>query len=119
MRTLAGLYLERYERLIATDRAERSEPTFGRRRRAPGAYAHDVIVTLIVLGLVVLLVLYLIYAYNGLVRSRNGVDNSWAQIDVQLKRRIDLIPNLLETVKGYAAHERQTLEAVMNHATRR
>jgi len=73
-----------------------------------------VIVTWIVLALVVVLVLYLIYAYNGLVRSRNGVDNSWAQIDVQLKRRIDLIPNLLETVKGYAAHERQTLEAVIN-----
>ena len=72
------------------------------------------IVTWIVLALVVVLVLYLIYAYNGLVRSRNGVDNSWAQIDVQLKRRIDLIPNLLETVKGYAAHERQTLEAVIN-----
>ncbi len=71
------------------------------------------IVTLIVIALIVLLVLYVIYAYNGLVRSRNGVDNSWAQIDVQLKRRIDLIPNLIETVKGYAAHERQTLEAVI------
>jgi LemA protein len=60
-----------------------------------------------------LIVAYLIYAYNGLVRSRNGVDNAWAQIDVQLKRRIDLIPNLVETVKGYAAHERETLEAVI------
>jgi LemA protein len=73
-----------------------------------------VIVLLIILVIVVLLGIYLVVSYNGLVRSRNGVDNSWAQIDVQLKRRIDLIPNLIETVKGYAAHERQTLEAVIN-----
>src|SRR5437879_9028007 len=50
--------------------------------------------------------------YNGLIRRRNRVDNSWSQIDVQLKRRYDLIPNLVETVKGYAAHERETLQAV-------
>jgi LemA protein len=73
-----------------------------------------VIPFLIVLAIVVLLVVYVISAYNGLIRSRNNVDNAWAQIDVQLKRRIDLIPNLIETVKGYAAHERQTLEAVIN-----
>lgn len=69
---------------------------------------------LIVLAIVVILGIYLVVTYNGLIRSRNGIDNSWAQIDVQLKRRIDLIPNLIETVKGYAAHERQTLEAVIN-----
>jgi LemA protein len=67
----------------------------------------------IVIVVVVILVGYLIFAYNGLVRSRNQVENAWSQIDVQLKRRIDLIPNLVETVKGYAAHERETLEAVV------
>jgi LemA protein len=71
-----------------------------------------VIWLLIVLGLVVLLLVALVLFYNNLVRLRNRVDNSWAQIEVQLKRRWDLIPNLVETVKGYAAHERETLEAV-------
>src|SRR5689334_20000016 len=66
----------------------------------------------IVLGVVVLLVLIFVSLYNKLVRLRNRVDEAWAQIDVQLRRRYDLIPNLVETVKGYAAHERQTLEAV-------
>jgi LemA protein len=63
---------------------------------------------------VVLLLLFVIVLYNALVRARNTVDNAWSQIDVQLKRRYDLIPNLVETVKGYAAHERETLEAVTN-----
>ena len=64
-------------------------------------------------GIVVLLLIWLAATYNILVRLRNQVENAWAQIDVQLKRRHDLIPNLVETVKGYAAHERGTLEAVI------
>jgi len=67
----------------------------------------------IVIGVVLLLlVVWLFVTYNRLVRLRNLTKNAWAQIDVQLKRRHDLIPNLVETVKGYAGHERQTLEAV-------
>jgi len=73
---------------------------------------------LIALGVIVLIVVILlvwaIATYNRLVRLRNQVASSWAQIDVQLKRRHSLIPNLVETVKGYAAHERGTLEAVIN-----
>ncbi len=68
--------------------------------------------TFILIGVVVLLLLYVIVTYNGLVRLRNRIQNAWAQIDVQLKRRYDLIPNLVETVKGYAAHEKGTFEAV-------
>ena len=70
--------------------------------------------TLIVLIVIVVgLGLYLINLYNGLVRGRNEVKSAWSSIDVTLKRRYDLIPNLVETVKGYAAHERQALEAVV------
>jgi LemA protein len=72
-------------------------------------------VVLIVIGvLVVLAILWLMFGYNGLVSRRNRVDGAWSQIDVQLKRRHDLIPNLVETVKGYAAHERGTFESVTN-----
>ena len=69
-------------------------------------------ITIVVIALVVLLLLYVIVTYNGLVRLRNRIQNAWAQIDVQLRRRYDLIPNLVETVKGYAAHEKGTFEAV-------
>ena len=71
------------------------------------------IALIIVIAVVVILAVLVVVAYNGLIRARNQVDNAWSQIDVQLKRRIDLIPNLVETVKGYAAHERETLEAVV------
>jgi LemA protein len=66
----------------------------------------------ILLGVAALLLLYVILTYNRLVRLRNRVDNAWSGIDVQLRRRYDLIPNLLETVKGYAAHERELFEKV-------
>jgi LemA protein len=69
-------------------------------------------VLIIVLVVVGLIVIALITLYNRLVQARNRVDNAWAQVEVQLKRRWDLIPNLVETVKGYAAHERGTFEAV-------
>jgi LemA protein len=69
--------------------------------------------SLIVLGVIVLFAFYAISVYNGLVTSRNGYKNAFAQIDVQLTRRYDLIPNLVETAKGYMKHERETLEAVV------
>ena len=69
--------------------------------------------TWIIVAVVAVVLLYIAAVYNGLIRKRNQVDNAWSQIDVQLKRRIDLIPNLIETVKGYAAHEKSTLEAVI------
>src|SRR5207247_1307608 len=73
-----------------------------------------VLIAIIVIGVLLLfLILFLVAAYNGLVVLRNQYKNSFAQIDVQLKRRYDLIPNLVETVKGYMAHERGTLEAVI------
>ncbi len=66
----------------------------------------------ILFALVVVVFLVIAFAYNSLISLRNGVENAWAQIDVQLKRRHDLIPNLIETVKGYAKHERETFEHV-------
>jgi LemA protein len=74
-----------------------------------------IIIILIILGA---LVLFFIGMYNSLVQLRNRVKNAWSQIDVQLKRRHDLIPNLVETAKGYMQHERQTLESVTNARSR-
>lgn len=70
------------------------------------------IVLIVVIAIVVVLVIAGIALYNNLVKLRNMVDNAWAQIDVQLQRRLDLIPNVVETVKGYATHERGTLDEV-------
>ena len=72
------------------------------------------ITILILIAIIVIGVLLIIGMYNALVRLRNQVDNAWSQIDVQLKRRHDLIPNLVETTKGYMKHERETLDSVTN-----
>lgn len=72
---------------------------------------------LVFLGIIVLIAVYVIAQYNGLVKVRNRIENGWAQIDVQLKRRYDLIPNLVETVKAYASHEKATLDAVIQART--
>ena len=66
----------------------------------------------VTIGVMVIIALYILSAYNGLVGKRNRVRNAWAQIDVQLKRRHDLIPNLVESVKGYMSHERGVMEQV-------
>jgi LemA protein len=73
---------------------------------------------IVLLAIVVVVALLFVALYNRLVRYRNRVDNAWAQIEVQLKRRWDLIPNLVETVKGYAAHERETFQNVTEARTR-
>ncbi len=67
---------------------------------------------LIFIAIVAVVIIVLVVMYNGLVQAKNSVKNAWSQIDVQLKRRHDLIPNLVETVKGYMKHERETLESV-------
>ena len=74
--------------------------------------------SILVLSILAFIALAVIVIYNGLVRLNVQTDNAWADIDVQLKRRHDLIPNVVETVKGYAGHERQTLEAVVNARNR-
>src|SRR5260370_22478379 len=68
----------------------------------------------IVLAVVILLVVWLVFTYNGLISARNRTQEAWSEIDVELKRRHDLIPNLMNTVSGYMGHERGTLEAVTN-----
>ena len=68
----------------------------------------------VILGAIVLIVLWVIGVFNGLIKLKNRTDEAWSDIDVQLKRRYDLIPNLIETVKGYAAHEKTAFESVTN-----
>lgn len=72
----------------------------------------------ILIGLLAAIAAYAVSAYNGLVRLRNAVENAWSDIDVQLKRRYELIPNLVETVRGYAGHEQQTFEKVIAQRNR-
>lgn len=72
----------------------------------------------LVLGILAVVILWFIAAYNGFIKGRNRVDEAWSDIDVQLKRRYDLIPNLVETVKGYAGHEKTVLETVTDARTR-
>ncbi len=73
----------------------------------------SILILIILLIIIVIPVSWIVMIYNGLVRLRNRVKNAWSQIDVQLKRRYDLIPNLVETAKGYMKHERETLEKVV------
>jgi LemA protein len=75
------------------------------------------LILIIIAVIILLIIVYFIYAYNGLISARNLVKNSWAQIEVQLKRRTDLIPNLIETVKGYASHEKTVFEEVTQART--
>ena len=81
------------------------------------AVSSGLIIGIVIAAVVALLLFILVGMYNGLVRKRNRSENAWAQVDVQLKRRHDLIPNLVETVKGYAAHERGTFDEVTNART--
>src|SRR3972149_7149886 len=75
------------------------------------------ITTYIIIGIIVVLIFWLLSTYNGLITLRNRVREAWSQIDVQLKRRSSLIPNLIETVKGYAKHEKGVLEEVTKART--
>ncbi len=72
------------------------------------------IIGIIIIAIIVILVIWYVVTYNSLISLRNRVKDQWSQIDVQLKRRADLIPNLVETVKGYAKHEKSTLDEVIN-----
>jgi LemA protein len=81
------------------------------------AVSSGLIIAIVIIAIVVILAFVLVAMYNGLVRKRNRAENAWAQVDVQLKRRHDLIPNLVETVKGYAEHERGTFDEVTQART--
>ena len=72
---------------------------------------------IVIIIIIIVVVLWFIFAYNSFIRLRNRVDNAWSQIDVQLKRRFDLIPNLIETVKGYMKHEKDTLKEITEART--
>src|SRR5207245_9879691 len=94
-------------------RASRQPIDCGRRNPARSRIMSSTAVTWIVIGVIVVLVLWIITIYNGLVAMRQRVNQAFSDVDVQTKQRHDLVPNLVETVKGYAGHERGTLEAVV------
>ena len=76
------------------------------------------IILIIIVAIIVIIALWFIFTYNGLIRLRNRTSEAWSDIDVQLKRRYNLIPNLIETVKGYAAHEKETFQNVTEARTK-
>src|SRR5690242_16662222 len=111
--TMAAAMQSEGKRVLSSRR-----PTWGECARGARNSEEDLMTGIIVVLIIVaLIVVYFIAIYNGLVTARNAYKNAFAQIDVQLTRRHDLIPNLVETAKGYMAHERETLEAVVNART--
>ena len=97
---------------LRSSRNRRAQPKRWRIPRSGGYRRSDVVALYVILGLAALIVIWAIATYNSMISGRNKVDEAWSGIDVQLKRRHDLVPNLVETVKGYATHEQQVFQNV-------